>query len=303
MTARNALLRGLVDYAGLFPPAGLGMADAVRNYAAYRQSEHAWVLGRFILPWGRLEEFEAAAGALPADSSGGADGNASKPWPISILVASDSLPTAAALDGFHQRHPGAVIDTVESKPARPEDLGRIAASLPKSCTHYAEIPLTDDASQYEAWFSVLKRRGVRAKIRTGGLTPDAIPSSRDIATFLYTAANARIAFKATAGLHHPLRSEHALTYEAGSPRATMHGFVNLFVAATVAYCGGQFADIFAALEERSPHAFRLGDKSVTWRTHHFPVDHVCSARQSFAVGFGSCSFTEPVGDLLALGWL
>ena len=55
------LLRGLIDYAGLFPPASLDMADAVRNYAAYREGEHAWALGRFVVPAARLEEFERVA--------------------------------------------------------------------------------------------------------------------------------------------------------------------------------------------------------------------------------------------------
>lgn len=62
------LLENLIDYAGLFPPAELTMAEAVRNYAAYRHSEHNWMLGRFIVPASRLQEFEqAAASCWPRD--------------------------------------------------------------------------------------------------------------------------------------------------------------------------------------------------------------------------------------------
>ena len=60
MTALRALLAGIVDYAGLFPPAGLDMPAAVRNYASYRTDDHAWMLGRFVVPASRLGKCDAA---------------------------------------------------------------------------------------------------------------------------------------------------------------------------------------------------------------------------------------------------
>ncbi|HTQ45910.1 MAG TPA: hypothetical protein VMI75_24310, partial [Polyangiaceae bacterium] len=47
--ARRAMVDGLVDYAGLFPPAALGMADAVARYDEYLRGEHRWALGTFVL--------------------------------------------------------------------------------------------------------------------------------------------------------------------------------------------------------------------------------------------------------------
>src|ERR1039458_1007223 len=55
-------------------------------------------------------------------------------------------------------------------------------------------------------------RGGFVKVRTGGLTPEAIPESEAVADFLCRAAARRLPFKATAGLHHPIRSLHPLTY-------------------------------------------------------------------------------------------
>ena len=57
MLARSAeaLFAHLIDYAGLFPPAALPTADAVRNYGAYRQGEYAWMLGRFVLSAAQIE--------------------------------------------------------------------------------------------------------------------------------------------------------------------------------------------------------------------------------------------------------
>ena len=61
--AVGMLLRDLIDYAGLFPPASLAMAQTAANYDAYLRSEENWILGRFIVPVARLGEFEEAFGA------------------------------------------------------------------------------------------------------------------------------------------------------------------------------------------------------------------------------------------------
>src|SRR5216683_631476 len=94
MSALRALLTGLIDYAGLFPPSALDMPAAVRNYAAYRLSEHAWALGRFVVPLARLKEFEQAA----ADR---------RDWKLSVLGSPvPTLQTSASK-----------IDTIELKAA------------------------------------------------------------------------------------------------------------------------------------------------------------------------------------------
>ena len=101
------LLTGLIDYAGLFPPAELDMKSAVRNYASYREGDHAWALGRFIAPISRLEEVEHAARDFFHDSAA--------PWRLSILCSPEPEAVRKILD-FNQRHSGpadAVIDTIE----------------------------------------------------------------------------------------------------------------------------------------------------------------------------------------------
>ena len=52
----RAAFESLIDYAGLFPPAALPMAGAVAEYAEALRGEHAWMLGRFIVPASRIAE-------------------------------------------------------------------------------------------------------------------------------------------------------------------------------------------------------------------------------------------------------
>lgn len=130
-----------------------------------------------------------------------------------------------------------------------------------------------------------------AKVRTGGLTPEAIPSSEALADFLSEAAARRVAFKATAGLHHPMRS------------ATMHGFVNVFVAAAFAWQGAERGVILDVLNDGDARAFQFLAGELRWGGRSITAGGVQRARRDFAHSFGSCSFTEPVADLRALGWL
>lgn len=171
------------------------------------------------------------------------------------------------------------IETLETKSAR-------KLSLPT----YSEAPLGQVTGSY-------------AKVRTGGLTPDAIPSSEALAQFLHQAASRAVPFKATAGLHHPIRSERALTYAAGSPRAIMHGFVNVFVAGSFAWIGADQRILSGILNESDPAAFQFLDGEMLCRGMGLGTGQIAEARRDFAHSFGSCSFEEPVADLKALGWL
>src|SRR5262249_48230544 len=64
----------------------------------------------------------------------------------------------------------------------------------------------------------VRRAGSFAKMRTGGVTPEAIPSADTVAEYILACAERRLAFKATAGLHHPIRAMQPLTYDANPLR-------------------------------------------------------------------------------------
>lgn len=290
--AARALLAGLVDYAGLFPPAALAMDEAVAEYARWRGSPEAFMLGRFVAPAARLDELgRSAAALLEAPGAGG-------PWRVSALLGADAAADAARIAAFDAAHAGrAMVDCVELKTTGPAEAGAALAALPAGLTAYVEV--APDAS-LEATLAVLKQHGARAKLRTGGVVAAAIPEPREVARFIAACAAAGVPWKATAGLHHPVRAEQALTYEASSPRAVMHGFLNVFAAAVFARSGADPALLEAVVSETRPQAFRFDSGSLAWRELRASAAQIAAARRGFAASFGSCSFAEPVADLRAL---
>jgi hypothetical protein len=236
-------LASIVDYAGLFPPAELGMADSVREYARARSGPDRWALGRFVVPAARLDEFRKAA---PAET-----------WELSVLVDRKA------------DVPGA--RTLETKAATAERIW--TSELPV----FFEIPVTA-----LHLLRPIARAGGRAKIRTADPPPSA-----DLARFLLACAAEGVPFKATAGLHHPLR------------HAAGHGFLNLFLAAALARDGGREEELVRLLEDGSREAFAFAGTDASWRGRRIPLSDV----RRFALSFGSCSFQEPMDHLRELGFL
>jgi hypothetical protein len=282
--ALRVLLDGLIDYAGLFPPASVSMADAVANYAAYRDGPDAWALGRLVVPVARLPEFAASVDSHPSGA----------PWPLSVLAQREDL---NAMLAFNARRAGCfVIETVESKAVTPDAVATLAP-LAEVAAVFVEIPVRDDPDPLVA---ALATHGLRAKIRTGGVSADAVPSALDVARFLAACARHDVMFKATAGLHHPLRGDFALTYAADAPRGTMFGYLNVFLAASFMRHGLSVAEATQLLDERDAGAIRLSADGVAWRGHSLTVAALADDRERFALSFGSCSFREPIDDLSAL---
>ncbi|MEC9372521.1 MAG: hypothetical protein VYC34_01700, partial [Planctomycetota bacterium] len=143
---------------------------------------------------------------------------------------------------------------------------------------------------------------VTAKIRTGGVKEEMIPSVEQVAGFIGACSAGRVPFKATAGLHHALRGEYALTYETGSERGTMHGFLNVFLLSCFAYTGLMSQDeAEALLEERDAKSMVFDEAGASWRARRLTLEQIESARKQFLLSFGSCSFTEPLDDLRGMG--
>jgi hypothetical protein len=289
MRALRELLGGIVDYAGLFPPAALDMPAAVRNYASYRDDPGAWMLGRFVLPVARFGEFADVQTSLAP--------SVTVPWRVSALLGADARVDIARVQAFNATQAGrAVVDSLEGKFTTPSEIETAAGMLKAGLQLYAEIPLDRDPTPLLA---AVKRAGIRAKMRTGGIVADAVPAPSLVVRFMRACLDANVTFKATAGLHHPLRAEYPLTYDAGAASGVMFGYLNVFLAAAFMANGASDADAVGVLEERDPSAFSF-DGEIRWRGHALSATHARDVRDRVAVSFGSCSFREPVDELRAL---
>jgi hypothetical protein len=297
MNSARTLFAALVDYAGLFPPAELQMRAAVPQYAGYRAGPHAWMLGRFVLPLAQLEEFEHWFDEVPA-------GERETPWGLTVLAGRSLETDVKRIVDFNRRHGDegrrdAKIEGIELKVHSLDDVARDVDVIAEPPEAYFEVGLATDPQE---WIAAVAAEGARLKVRTGGVSPEMFPSVPDVARFLHTAAAQKVPFKATAGLHHAFRSDHPLAGDQRHRQVAMHGFLNLFVAAGLAYADRVGTDLLEkVLDERSGAAFAFDQTGVSVHGRRLTCEDLATTRRRFAISYGSCSLDEPIAELKGLG--
>jgi len=297
----RALLASSVDYAGLFPPAKLALEPALRNHAEYIRDPDSWMLGAFILP---VAEFAAAARGLSEfDREYPLRISALGPKTDSTPAFLDSLAAAMdAIDSFRTTF-GDRASIEQFEMALPADFSaetleeiRTRVPDPRLKTFW-EAPASDAAGAIE-WIAKNNRecpgRKLGFKLRTGGVTAEAFPSSAQIAAALTAAGTLGVPIKFTAGLHHPIRLFH------DSVQTRMHGFLNVLGAGVLALeHDWTEAQIVEMLEDENPGSFSCSDGVFAWREASISAQRIRVHRE-LVTSFGSCSFDEPREDLRAL---
>ncbi len=313
-TALRAFMKGLVDYAGLFPPAGLPPERAVARYAGHRAGPQAWMLGRFIAKAEDLAGIGEARAKVPGVAGA---------WECAALIGSREG-AEAALEALAPQ--GEAILAAEGEgwagiqvleyplPAATgagrkelaDHLGLLFARLEAAGLAGRELflelpPGSDDAGVIE---TIAGRREMApvprlgAKLRCGGLRPENVPAVSRVVGILSACARSAVPLKCTAGLHHPVR------HLADDPEVMMHGFLNVFGAGLLAASGlASGRELESCVAETDPAAFSFTEGAFVWRNRSIPADRIEEIRQGSLCGFGSCSFAEPVADLQALGLL
>jgi len=289
MMSARAFLSGIIDYAGLFPPARLRMDDAVREFARSTRGNDRDLLGRFILPVSRLNEFSATAHEFLTDNA--------EPWRLSAIASSGNDSELNSIVTFNHARAsqtgGALIDAIEIPVTTSAEVEWAADAYGKQFAVFLEPTQPDDSV---ALLTQIARSGVSAKLRTGGVVASSIPSATSVMRFIDTCARLSLPFKATAGLHHAVRGDYPLTYETDAPKGTMFGYLNIFLVAAFHRAGLPESALFDLLEESDPSSITFDDAGAWWRGNLADTAQLGETRKSLAVSFGSCSFTEPVDE-------
>jgi len=330
----RAFMNGLIDYAGLFPPAKLPLDEAIDDYIIHLKGENSWMLGRFIIPVSKLNELDQFVSLF--DEIGplelavlGSGGNSDDEYLSKI--GNDM----AKISDYRNRHSGKVrIEVYECKlpsnsPSKKTMKKATDLLNQNKLSHYHEFPeLPDVGINYStdedesSWDEeilpvvsmIAKLKGAGIKLRCGGIVKEAFPSVEQIAAMIQTCALIEIPMKCTAGLHHPIR-HFAEEYD-----AYMHGFINTFGA-------GIFASNFPKpknsqerfrmfillshmIGEQVDDNFDFEDEMMIWKVgddrdsiFEFDNDGIKNCREKNMMSYGSCSFQEPIDDLKQLGWM
>jgi hypothetical protein len=240
------VLAGLIDHAALFPPASMSLPDALEEDGQARQSAHAELIGRFVVPAARLAE-------LPAERP-----------PLSVVLS--GVEDVELLAGAHGVEAVELVLT-SPRPSSAELVAAYRALRPLGVVAYFELVFEERwRDSVPAAIGAVAAIGGRVKVRCGG---SFVPSVEQLALVVACCREAGVAFKATAGLHQPMR------------RGDEHGFLNLLAAATA-----PVGRIERVLAEEDASALEIDE----------------GGRAVFK-SFGSCSWREPVDGLRELGML
>lgn len=284
----RALLSGLIDYAGLFPPAQLPLEEAIRNYTSYQLGAEAWMLGRFICPVARLPRLAnlAESVSLPNNT-----------FTVSAILGGSEAEVATQLVRGGGRVTVTALEARLSGDAA-ADSGWIARAQALANTAGAPLTLYLEGPHSNLTMQPGGRLRCGVKMRCGGADAAAFPSPEQVAKTLLACRERGIPFKATAGLHHPLRHRDSNLGVMG------HGFLNVFVAGVLAHARGLDEErLRRVVEETDAAVFRFDDAGLQWRELRATTAEIVAARSALVHSFGSCSFDEPRDDLRALGLL
>jgi hypothetical protein len=271
-TTLPAAWSGLVDDAAIFPPGDVPLPDAVDSFVTRRDEWYADLVGSFVVTDRQVPDVAA-------------------PLPLAIVVTGGAGaiegPLRLASRGGHD------VAGVEIALRDLDDLAGNAqrvATATEACglppeQVYVELPHVPDSGSWLRAADAVAEAGLRLKFRTGGLEEHLFPATHALARWIDAALDRETPFKCTAGLHNAVR-------HTGDDGFEHHGFLNVLVATVRAFDGAPTDEVVALLDDRDP-----GSVSAAARD-----EDLGRARRWFT-SFGSCSVTEPLDDLLALGLL
>lgn len=303
-TAFDTFHRGLIDYAGLFPPAGLSLDTAMTEFHDYFESNDSWMLGSFVLPVVQIPALETILCEMTLD----------RPMSFSILpraiVTEDDIETILREDlrqvsALMNRYPGLFhVESLELRTPVGFDPGTLFERVVR-IVHEEGLP--GRKIYFECDYAMLTEEvlmalhgcdGAYYKLRCGGIEASAYPAPDSVAQVIQKCRRADVGLKFTAGLHHPLR------HYSESVGCKEFGFINIFGAAIFAREHDLTDEVvMSVLTEEDAGAFRFDEHGFHWRDLCVSCNSIGEIRNTFCHSYGSCSFDDPRDGLKRLGWM
>ena len=286
-------MTGLIDYAGLFPPASLDIETALRNFAGYLESEDGWMLGRYVVPAAQLNRVVLHPGFRCSVV-------------VSPGVSREELEQLRAFTGRVEMMETRLADIAGSPDQVSDQLLRLKTRLGQAGLQgvqlFVEAGSAEPAAAAIAAFNSSGSGGeiignVGYKLRCGGVEKQAFPTPERVAEVIGICRGHDIPMKFTAGMHHPL---YNYSPEIG---IMQHGFINIFSAALLVWgCNLSIDEIVKCLHDETARHFHFTEESFSWHGKTISASEIKKLRRSKVISFGSCSFAEPVEGLHLLGF-
>lgn len=248
--ALRDVLRGAFDYAGLLPPVGVTLGQAIKEFAAGRQSVDGDLLGSFVCPVALLAELESQ---LP----GGEE------WPLTVVGGVDLARDYETVLAFNRRLKG--MAAIRNYALRFDGVNPIPGGL-KTMQGYGVRIYLEGPWSGEGLPSV-RFSGLQAGLRLGGEAVGAYPAPAVVADWLRSSAELELPFQAVGGLDHPVRCVRFLTHAPDSVTVKKHGYLNLLAATAAARAEGPVEELLRA-EEPGPLLPWLRERGLvtSWAT-------------------------------------
>jgi hypothetical protein len=278
----------MFDYAGLFPPAGHAMEDALTEFLHHHGGIEGFLVNQFVCPAGWVNELAESIARV---------GDENIAFDVTLIGTSVDRIEAdvASAEANLQAFPGVLVTGYELK-INPTDFhashAKRLAGLDIDAV-FVELPVND--AGLAAYEKVAVAESIGVKMRTGGLEEKAYPTPSVLANAIKEAVDLNLSIKMTAGLHHPLYHRHATldTHE--------FGFLNVGLAVLLANTEDLSArEIEGVLTLDSLDDVQFLENEIRVGDHMVMGEDLKDIRDVF-YGIGSCSITEPINDLDSLG--
>ena len=280
--------RGIMDYAGLFPPARLELAAALAEYEGWKSGPRSWLVSTFIIPAHMLGQL---------DQDGDFPLSVILPHPIPVDLEDRLAPFAHRIRALETRLPSELTTQAQIREYAAELLDQAARAGLSAPRLFVESPDPGlDAIVTLGCVRPELEAALAFKLRCGGEDPDAVPPPELVAELIWACRDADLPLKFTAGLHQPFSSD-------ASAEETFHyGFINVFSAALLAF-GTQIplAEIQDCLTDPDPGHFTFVPTHFFWKSRSLDLEALQISRTQSVLGFGTCSVAEPVDALVQLG--